>query len=75
MPEYGDKMIFKHCHPIGILSDTHGLLRQEVIDAFKGVDHIIHAGDIDNKSVINRLEEIATVTVVRGNVDKECLRW
>lgn len=36
---------------IGILSDTHGLLRQEVIDAFKGVDHIIHAGDIDNKPV------------------------
>ena len=47
---------------IGILSDTHGLLRQEVIDAFKGVDHIIHAGDIDNKAVINRLKEIAPVT-------------
>ncbi len=56
---------------IGILSDTHGLLRQEVIDAFKGVDHIIHAGDIDNKSVIDRLEGIAPVTVVRGNADKE----
>ena len=56
---------------IGILSDTHGLLRQEVIDAFKGVDHIIHAGDIDNKAVIDRLEEIAPVTVVRGNADKE----
>ena len=47
---------------IGILSDTHGLLRQEVIDGFKGVDHIIHAGDIDNKAVINRLKEIAPVT-------------
>ena len=56
---------------IGILSDTHGLLRQEVIDGLKGVDHIIHAGDIDNKSVIDRLEEIAPVTVVRGNADKE----
>ena len=56
---------------IGILSDTHGLLRQEVIDGFKGVDHIIHAGDIDNKAVIDRLEEIAPVTVVRGNADKE----
>ncbi len=56
---------------IGILSDTHGLLRQEVIDAFKGVDHIIHAGDIDNKPVIDRLEEIAPVTVVRGNADKD----
>ena len=56
---------------IGILSDTHGLLRQEVIDGFEGVDHIIHAGDIDNKHVIDRLEEIAPVTVVRGNADKE----
>ena len=56
---------------IGILSDTHGLLRQEVVDAFKGVDHIIHAGDIDNKTVIDRLEEIAPVTVVRGNADKD----
>ncbi len=56
---------------IGILSDTHGLLRQEVIDGLEGVDHIIHAGDIDNKQVIDRLEEIAPVTVVRGNADKE----
>ncbi len=56
---------------IGILSDTHGLLRQEVIDGFEGVDHIIHAGDIDNKQVIDRLEEIAPITVVSGNADKE----
>ena len=56
---------------IGILSDTHGLLRQEVIDGLKGVDCIIHAGDIDNKAVIDRLEEIAPVTVVRGNADKD----
>ena len=56
---------------IGILSDTHGLLRREVIDGFEGVDHIIHAGDIDNKQVIDRLEEIAPITVVRGNADKE----
>ena len=55
---------------IGILSDTHGLLRQEVIDGFEGVDHIIHAGDIDNKQFIDRLEEIAPITVVRGNADK-----
>ncbi|MBO4457396.1 MAG: metallophosphoesterase family protein [Butyrivibrio sp.] len=56
---------------IGILSDTHGLLRQEVIDGFNGVDHIIHAGDIDNRKIIERLEKIAPVTVVRGNADKE----
>ena len=40
---------------IGILSDTHGLLRQEVIDGLERVDHIIHAGDIDNKQVICRM--------------------
>lgn len=56
---------------IGILSDTHGLLRQEVIAGLKGVDHIIHAGDIDCKDVIDRLEEIAPVTAVRGNADRE----
>lgn len=56
---------------IGIVSDTHGLLRQEVIEGLRGVDHIIHAGDIDDKSVIEGLEKIAPVTVVRGNADKE----
>ena len=56
---------------IGIVSDTHGLLRQEVIEGLRGVDHIIHAGDIDDKSVIEGLERIAPVTVVRGNADKE----
>jgi len=56
---------------IGIVSDTHGLLRREVIDGLKDADHIIHAGDIDNKTVIDSLEKIAPVTVVRGNADKE----
>lgn len=56
---------------IGILSDTHGLLRSEVIEAMTGVDHIIHAGDIDKKSVLDELEKIATVTAVRGNADKD----
>ena len=56
---------------IGILSDTHGLLRDEVVKALDGVDHIIHAGDIDRKEVIDSLESIAPVTVVRGNADKD----
>ena len=56
---------------IGILSDTHGCLRPEVTEGLKGVDRIIHAGDIDNKSVIDGLEAIAPVTVIRGNADKE----
>ena len=55
----------------GILSDTHGLLRDEVVKALDGVDHIIHAGDIDRKEVIDSLESIAPVTVVRGNADKD----
>ncbi len=56
---------------VGILSDTHGLLRDEVMEVLTGVDHIIHAGDIDRKEVIDSLESIAPVTVVRGNADKE----
>ncbi len=57
---------------IGIISDTHGLLRQEVKDGLKGVDMIIHAGDIDNQAVIDQLKEISSsLTVVRGNADKE----
>lgn len=57
---------------IGILSDTHGLLRQEVIDKLKGVDMIIHAGDIDNQSVVDQLKELSSsLTIVRGNADKE----
>ena len=56
---------------IGILSDTHGLLRDEVVKALDGVDHIIHAGDIDRKEVIDSLVSMAPVTVVRGNADKD----
>jgi putative phosphoesterase len=54
---------------IGLISDTHGLLRPEVLSAFKGVDRIIHAGDIDQPQVLTALEEIAPVTAVRGNMD------
>ena len=57
---------------IGILSDTHGLLRQEVIDGLKGVDMIIHAGDIDSQSVVDQLKDLSSsLTIVRGNADKE----
>jgi len=56
---------------IGILSDTHGLLRSEVVEGLQGVDHIIHAGDIDCKEVLEKLEKIAPLTVVRGNADKD----
>lgn len=56
---------------IGILSDTHGMLRPEVHSALKGCDVILHGGDINKQSVLDQLNEIAPVNVVRGNNDKE----
>jgi uncharacterized protein len=56
---------------IGVISDTHRLIRPEALDALKGVDHIIHAGDIGSPNVIEELSRIAPVTAVRGNVDTE----
>ena len=56
---------------IAVLSDTHGLLRPEVLDAIAGCDAIIHGGDINKPEIIQRLQEIAPVYVVRGNNDKE----
>jgi hypothetical protein len=54
---------------IGVISDTHGLLRPEVLTAFRGVEHILHAGDVGDIAVLERLREIAPVTAIRGNVD------
>ncbi|MBO4220911.1 metallophosphoesterase family protein [Bradyrhizobium neotropicale] len=54
---------------IGVISDTHGLLRPEVEPRLAGVAHIIHAGDIGRPDVIARLRRIAPVTAIRGNVD------
>jgi len=56
---------------IGIISDTHGLLRPEVVERFAGVDHIIHAGDIGGPEVIEGLRRIAPLTAIRGNVDRD----
>jgi len=55
---------------IGVISDTHGLLRPEVHKAFRRVDRILHAGDIGSAEVLKELENIAPVTAVRGNNDK-----
>lgn len=54
---------------IGIIADTHGLLRPEAIAAFAGVDHVVHAGDVGSPDVLATLAEIAPVTAVRGNND------
>jgi uncharacterized protein len=58
-------------HKIGIISDTHGLLRPEAIAALHGVDQIIHAGDIGKPEILNKLAELAPVTAVRGNNDQD----
>ncbi|UVO36013.1 metallophosphatase family protein [Bradyrhizobium arachidis] len=54
---------------IGIISDTHGLLRPEAERGLTGVDHIIHAGDIGRPEIVDALRQIAPVTAIRGNVD------
>jgi uncharacterized protein len=54
---------------IGVISDTHGLLRPEAERRLAGVDHIIHAGDIGRPEILDALRRIAPVTAIRGNVD------
>ena len=55
---------------IGIISDTHGLLRPEAIAGLQGSDVIVHAGDIGDPAILDKLSQIAPLTAVRGNVDK-----
>ena len=55
---------------IGVIADTHGLFDPAIRRHFRGVDHILHAGDIGDRSVIEQLEQIAPVTAVSGNVDE-----
>jgi uncharacterized protein len=56
---------------IGVVSDTHGLLRPEVAPALKGVERILHLGDVGRPSILEELGKIAPVTAIRGNVDRE----
>jgi putative phosphoesterase len=56
---------------IGVVSDTHGLLRPEVLSALAGADRILHLGDVGKASILDELERIAPVTAIRGNVDRE----
>jgi putative phosphoesterase len=60
-------------HTVGVISDTHGLLRPEALAALAGVERIVHAGDIGAPDVLEALGRIAPVTAVRGNNDRE--RW
>jgi putative phosphoesterase len=54
---------------IGIISDTHGLLRPEAVEFLRGSEHIIHAGDIGSPEIVPALKKLAPVTAIRGNVD------
>jgi putative phosphoesterase len=54
---------------IGVISDTHGLLRPEAVAALRGVEHILHAGDVGEVAILDELRKIAPVTAIRGNVD------
>jgi len=55
---------------VGLISDTHGLVREEAVAALGGCQHILHAGDIDTPDVLVRLRKLAPVTVIRGNNDR-----
>jgi putative phosphoesterase len=59
---------------LGIIADTHGLLRPEVFEVFREVDHILHAGDVGPASLLTELEALAPVTAVYGNTDGFDLR-
>ncbi|MEN3274483.1 MAG: uncharacterized protein V7631_273 [Massilia sp.] len=56
---------------VGLISDTHGLLRPEALAFLAGCDHIVHGGDIGNAGILDRLAELAPLTTVRGNNDRE----
>jgi uncharacterized protein len=66
-----EKRVMNPAYPIGVISDTHGLLRDEAMIALAGSALIIHAGDVGDPSILSRLRSIAPAVAVRGNVDTE----
>ncbi len=54
---------------IGVISDTHGLLRPEAMEALRGVEHILHAGDVGDPTILDSLRALAPVTAISGNID------
>src|SRR5271169_5949358 len=56
---------------LGVISDTHGLLRPEAVEALRGSDRILHAGDVGIPEILEALAQIAPVTAIRGNVDTD----
>ncbi|HEX3473155.1 MAG TPA: metallophosphoesterase family protein, partial [Silvibacterium sp.] len=55
---------------VGVISDTHGLLRPEAVAALRGVEHILHAGDVGEAAILDQLGQIAPVMAIRGNIDR-----
>jgi uncharacterized protein len=55
---------------VGVISDTHGVLRPEAIEALRGSEHIIHAGDVGSPEILAELSALAPLTAIRGNIDK-----
>jgi uncharacterized protein len=55
---------------IGVISDTHGLLRPEAVAALRGSDHILHAGDVGDEQILEELQKLAPITAIRGNIDR-----
>lgn len=61
----------KHPNCVGLISDTHGLLREEALRALRGSELIVHAGDVGDPEILDKLRELAPVVAVRGNVDTQ----
>ena len=59
---------------VGVISDTHGLLRPEAVQALAGCDHILHAGDVGDDEILDALQALAPLTAIRGNVDHDGAR-
>ena len=55
---------------VGVLSDTHGLLRPEALEALHGADYLLHAGDVGDPLILDQLRELAPLTAIRGNIDR-----
>lgn len=55
---------------VGVISDTHGLLRPEALAALGGVDHVLHAGDVGDPAILLALSQVAPLTAIRGNIDR-----
>lgn len=55
---------------VGVISDTHGLLRPAAVESLHGAEHILHAGDVGDPAILDALRTVAPVTAIRGNIDE-----